>query len=255
LITKVVDNKHAGNLIDLPPEHLERILKQSKSVTFEEIFYIFNILMRTQDNLRRALSSRVVVEVALVKLAQRGNLTSLEEILSRLNKFEQGLGKVNAPIKENSAGSNTGAQIQDSPETVAGNPAPLSEAPSEESGHSWPELLELIKKDKIFVATSLEFGQVVGLDDKMITIAFSEKHNFYKETLEHPENKKVIEEKAKEVFRRPLKIKFILDKNLDAAASEEEQKTAESAKKVSAEPIVQSALKIFQGRISKRFSR
>ncbi|MCQ9208228.1 MAG: DNA polymerase III subunit gamma/tau [Omnitrophica bacterium] len=255
LIAKIVDARHAGELIDLPKEHLERISAEAKDLTFEEIFYIFNILVRTQDNLRRALSSRVVVEVALVKLTQRGNLTSLDEILSRLNKFEQGLGKAGVPLKENYAENNDQEQAQDTSEAALENTRPISEGSSQKSNHSWPDLLEAIKEEKILIASYLEFGHLVGLDDKMITVAFSQKHNFYKETLEQLENKKAIEEKAKEIFQRPLKIKFILDKNLDAAASKDEEEAEESGKKIAAEPIIQSALKIFQGRITKRFSQ
>ncbi|MBU4140875.1 MAG: hypothetical protein KKA80_03165, partial [Candidatus Omnitrophica bacterium] len=116
---------------------------------------------------------------------------------------------------------------------------------------SWLNLLQAIKEEKMFLASSLELGKMAGLVDGVLTVAFPEKYNFYKETMEQPENRKVIEAKAKEVFQRDLKVKFILDKNLQAASSEEEQRSKEAQKKLSSEPIVQSALNIFQGRIVK----
>ncbi len=265
LITKIVGSKSAHNLIDLPGEHIMRTSEQGKSVTLEEIFYIFNVLVRAQENLRRTLSSRVIVEMAIVRLTQRENLSSLEEILSRLTNLEQNLqearGPVNlvspaqepAPSTDNSGEDETQAQIQNDSVSLEHEPRlPTSVPLSEELNNTWANFLQAIREEKMFMASYLEFGQMAGLKDKVLTIAFPEKCNFYKETLERPENKKLIEEKAKEVFGHNLKVRFILDKDFRAQTPEEKQKSQEPPKKTSTEPIIQSALKVFQGRIVKR---
>ncbi|MBN2096919.1 MAG: hypothetical protein JW714_00410, partial [Candidatus Omnitrophica bacterium] len=111
-------------------------------------------------------------------------------------------------------------------------------------------------KEKMFLASSLEFAEISGLNGQVLTIAFPQKFNFYKENLEHPENKKLIEDKAKEVFRQDLRVNFILDKNLrEAAPPVETRKAQEGSLEDSPESsIIQSALDIFQGRIIKRSS-
>ncbi|MBU4141234.1 MAG: DNA polymerase III subunit gamma/tau, partial [Candidatus Omnitrophica bacterium] len=100
LITKVVSGRNAGSLIDLPGDCIGRICEQGKNLTFEELFYIFNVLVRAQENLKRSLSSRVIVEMALVKLTQRENLSSLENILARLTGLEQKLGQASRYCEE-----------------------------------------------------------------------------------------------------------------------------------------------------------
>lgn len=238
LIAKVVDNAGAGGLIDLPQDFVSRISEQAKHLTIEELFYIFNVLVRAQENLRRTLSSRVIVEMAVVKLTQRENLSSLQKILSRLTRLEQNLGEATpGPLEEPSL-----------IEPVKNNPSSAKPLP-EDQNHKWSALLQAIGEEKMFVASALEQGQMAGIKDKVLTIALPEKYNFYKETLEHPEHKRLVEVKAKEVFGHDLKVRFILDKNV-AATPEKKQKPEDTSEKgLSTEPMIQSALKMFQGRI------
>ena len=258
LVSKILSGKDRDTLIDLPKEQLMRISEQGRDLSLEEIFYIFNVLVRAQESLKRALSSRVIVEMAIVKLTQREKLSSLQEILKGLNSLEQNLSEVKTsgqdnpdnpdnPGKDklkaqvrNNPGQNSPAHFADKPETSSN---------SEELNHSWSDFLQAVKEEKMFVASSLEFGQMAGIKGKVLTIAFPEKYNFYRETLEHAENTKLVEAKAKEIFKRDLKVKFILDKNLEAASSEEKVTSEESQEKAAAEPIIKSALKLFQGRI------
>ena len=245
LIAKTMTGEGATNLIELPGDYLKRISEQAKNLTIEEIFYIFNVLVRAQENLKNALSSRVIVEMAIVKLAQRENLSSLESILTRLANLEQNLGEPN-PKKGNPMDSKVFAQEPPvSEEPVSTKPV------SEKSSPAWSDLLQAIKEEKMFLSSCLEFGEMDALNDKVLTIAFPKEYNFYKETLEHPENKNFIEAKAKEVFKHDLSVKFILDNSLPAENSTEKQSPDQSEKAL-AEPIIKSALKMFQGRIIKR---
>jgi len=240
LVTKIVGSNNSRNLIDLPQERLARISEQGKGLSLEEIFYVFNVLVRVQEGLRSALSSRVLVEMGIIKLTQRENFSSLEEILSRLAALEQRLGKAKVPVENNPGPS----QFEAEPE--------FPQTPSGGLNENWRSLLQEIKKEKMFVATALEMGESRGIKDKVLTVAFSEKHNFYKESLEHSENKELIEAKAKKVFGDDLEIRFILDKNLGTETAQERQRLSQVSKKASAAPIIQSALKIFGGRIVKK---
>ena len=249
MITKI-SSKNLSNLIELPADFVQRISAQGTELSFEEIFYIFNVLMRAQGNLRRALSSRVIVEMAIVKLTQRENLSSLEAILTRLAKLEQDLAGQNCPQEQPRQDSQQ--QPQQDPQKEQANPAPAAVSVSPEGTHSWPAFLAALKEEKMFLASSLELAEMRSLKDSFLTIAFPEKYKFYKETMEHAENKKIIEAKAKQVFGQNFRVKFVLDKNLSLASPEEKEAELESEQRASAEPIIQSALKMFQGRIIKK---
>jgi hypothetical protein len=194
--------------------------------------------------------------MAMVKLTQRKNLLSIENILTRLTNLEKKLQK-----GQNFAEENSQHPEQEQEPTISDKPEPLCE----DLHHKWQRLLESVREEKMFVASSLELGKISSLQDKVLTISFPKKCNFYKETLERPENKKFIEKKAQEIFGSDLRVTFVLDKDMPESSVREsyltEQKEisgpkhstkAGATKKASAEPIIQSALKIFHGRIIRR---
>jgi len=242
MVAKTIGEKSAGQLIDLPQEHLKRLIQQSELLSLEEIFYIFNILTRAQESLRRTLSARVIVEMAVVKLTQRENLSSLRDILNRLAKIEQALEK---PVLENNSEENNSEEI------LAQGPVSVSSAElGEELSRNWGAFLQAIRAQKMLVASALELGKAIDLKGNTLSVAFPKNQRFYKETLE--QNKKFIETKGKEIFKRDLKLRVTLDKDLQAASDETKPGSLGPGKKTAAEPIIQSALKIFQGRIIRR---
>jgi DNA polymerase-3 subunit gamma/tau len=249
LITRTISGDAKNSFIDLPGDYVERISEQGKNLTLEEILYIFNVLVRAQEQLKRALSGRVILEMAIVKLTRRGNVSSPEEILKKLGQIEQNLGKAA------SAGCVVkSSPVEDKPEPQIESdslpPAQADEPGREESNHNWPRLLAEIKKEKIFLASFLEYAEMLGVKNGILTIAFTERHNFYKENLDQPENKKVVETKAKEIFGPNVQVKFIIDKNLEPSLNRQEYLPEETED--DHEPIIQSALKMFEGQIIKK---
>jgi DNA polymerase-3 subunit gamma/tau len=253
ILVAKISAKGAGQLIDLPADFLQRIFDQAKDINLEEVFYIINVLVRAQGNLRRTLSARVAVELAVVRVSQRENLSSLEQILKRLDSLEQDPPGSN-PARSHPTRSNPGHKHGSNPghKHAEQEPQqePLNNSAPEELSHSWPDFLQAIREEKMFLASSLEFARLAGLEDKVLTIAFPKKYNFYKENLERAENKKFIETKAKDAFGRGIAVNFILDKE---TPDDSKQKTSgPTAQESAAEPIIQSALKIFQGRIIRK---
>ncbi|NQT00261.1 MAG: DNA polymerase III subunit gamma/tau [Candidatus Omnitrophica bacterium] len=274
LITKTVSSEKLGNFIDLPQDFISRISEQGKTLNFEEVFYIFNILMRAQQNLRMALSSRVIVEMAIVKLTQRENLSSLQAIMERLTQLEQNPGQPaspnlqkagqlkSAPIRHNpSPGHNPAPrnnnESNDQPANEPVNPPagkPVNPPVAEDLNQSWLRLLEVIKDEKMFVASVLEMAEVAGLKDGVLTVAFPRQYNFHQETLDEVENRRFIETKAKEIFGRSLKLEFIARQDTDEETAQARQEPKDPQNKIADQPVIQSAMKIFQGRIIRRAS-
>src|SRR3990167_2713251 len=99
LIAKVGEDPQS--LIDLPKESVERISAQAKSFTSESLLYILSVLANTQDAVRRAISQRIPLELAAIRLTRREDLSSLSSILSRLSEIEKRLeAKGNPPATQ-----------------------------------------------------------------------------------------------------------------------------------------------------------
>jgi len=67
MVAKV--SKADAKLVDLPQEICDRLFQQSQSMSLEEIFTAFNILIATQEMTKRLDSQRIPLEISLVRLA------------------------------------------------------------------------------------------------------------------------------------------------------------------------------------------
>lgn len=272
LIAKSVDQKKAEQFIDLPKERIVNINKQAKALSLEELFYIFGLLTHLQENLRGALSARVLLEVAIIKLTQRANFSSLDNMLKRLADLERALTESDTFSSNDVFTKTTPLPVKNKLKVSSSteNKTTKDEHSSnlqEEIWRNWPTALKAIKSEKMFVASALEFAKVRQIDELTLGISFAEKHTFYQETLDEPDNKRFVEAKLKEIFKRNLTIKVSLDKNLTGSKNQDDYieeelsvdeeggadvNSASALKKPSSDAIIKSALKIFDGRIIRR---
>lgn len=124
---------------------------------------------------------------------------------------------------------------------------------------AWPRLLQIIKNKKISIASYLLEGEIIGVKGSLITLGFAKKFNFHKEVLEHTNNKRFVEDIAFEVFGQKIQLEFATLEEPEAPAEgsddssklnvAEEELEREAKKDVFDEPIIQSAMEIFDGKV------
>lgn len=183
-----------SKLIDLPQEICDRLLQQAQNFTLEEIFGAFNILVNTQEMSKRLDSLRIPLEISLVKLAhdKRGSKPKLS---------------VNPAIKTETMGANPSpAKENKEPEAVS-NSTSLDNIKEE-----WRNIIDALGRVKMSVATYLNGGSPIKLENNVLTISFPKNYSLYKESLERKENKAIIEKTLSQIFNSGLKINFILSK-------------------------------------------
>jgi DNA polymerase-3 subunit gamma/tau len=257
LITKAAAASDLEILIDLPKEIISRISEQAKSFTNETLLYILTVLMNAQDEVRRAISQRIPLELAAIRLTKRDDILSLTTILDRIEKLEKKIG--GAPVSEK---SDTKSMIK--PVKAEGKkenievdieivPAHASAASRDLSFELiceiWPNLLRGILSKKMSVALFLQPGQPLKLEEKVLTIAFSKEHKFHKEALESNGNRKMIESALKEILKHEIKIDMKVVEALEKKVSVEDLMQEERREET--HEVVRSALEIFGGNLKK----
>ncbi|MCX5686821.1 MAG: hypothetical protein NTW09_05135, partial [Candidatus Omnitrophica bacterium] len=128
---------------------------------------------------------------------------------------------------------------------------------------SWKSVIDYIKDRKISVASYLQEGYPLSLENNLLSIAFPKDLKFHKEALETPDNKRLIEEALKAVLKSGLRVSLVLVETVDTkrrATAEKypeegegrdglsEEPGAEEKKDV--DPIVKAALEMFGGSIA-----
>lgn len=264
LIAKVGEDLES--LIDLPKESIEHISAQASSFTNESLLYILAVLANTQDAVRRAISQRIPLELAAIRLTRREDLSSLSSIFNRLSELEkklEGTGKTEAKggshasqphtydshheEKRNPEKNLSRTEEQFTVGVGVRNPVDVS---FERICEIWPTLLRGITSKKMSVAIFLQAAQPLKLEEKVLTIAFARESRFNKEALEANGNRKVIENSLNEILNQDLRVDFKMVEVLEKKVAVEEPLYEEHREET--HEVIKSALDIFGGNLKKK---
>jgi len=212
------------SLLDLPEEAIEEVYHQAEGFSLEEDLYILNLLSKTRLTMKRSSLPRIPLEMALVKLAKRDAMISLEELVERLEALEKGM---DPPHQEENA------PLRDTTE-----PVPLSLARIEAEWHS---LVQRVESKKKSVGIFFREGKPVSFENNLLTVAFHAKHKFHRETLESQSNRKLIEETLSESLKQKIRIDF----------ETVQEETPPQKETPSHDPIVKFSIDAFNGNVVK----
>lgn len=217
MVAKV--SKADAKLVDLPQEVCDRLLNQSQSLSLEEIFIAFNILVTTQEMTKRLDSARIPLEISLVRLAYSKSNSISSKIEPKIVKSLE--EKVEQPVQEKI-------------ENIASQSPVVS---LENIKNVWDNIINNLAKIKMSVSTYLSEGELAKVQGSLVTVAFPKNCSLHKEALERKENKEIIEKMISELCNADLKINFILvaeiKRDTDARSN----------------PFIKSALDMFGGRV------
>jgi DNA polymerase-3 subunit gamma/tau len=208
--------------------------KQAEGGTLAELELMLRTLQQVEGEMRRTSQPRIVMEMALVRLAEIRHLQGLGEILERLTALEarlSGGGGSAAPASQLSlfqAVPVAGAQSPPAsgrtlPDRIhATPPSPRGAGPREvvraapeapfppdlaDAASDWSATVERLRGRKR-LASVLAAVQPVGLEGDRLTLGVANGNAFIRDTLEEPETRRLIAETAGETFGRRLRIEY-----------------------------------------------
>jgi DNA polymerase-3 subunit gamma/tau len=261
-----------SSLVDLPDNHIARLKEQLKNFEIDELLYMFYTIQTTANAIKRSEVSRFLVEASLIKLSLRGEVMPLSEIMDKIASLEANIGKNSnfrseperaeeKPQAVEEPLGNASKEIESIKDEATVNPHTAGTPTPEKVKETWPKILQVIKNQKISIASYLLEGEVMKVDSSAITLGFYKKFNFHKEALERANNKKFIEKIASDAFGYKVKIEFVILEDSEASLTQsgstskvnaaEEELERESKKEAFDEPLIQSAIEMFKGKIVK----
>lgn len=220
-----------AGLIDLPQDICAKLLEQSHAFSLEEIFSAFSLLANTQEMTKRLESTRIPLEIALVKLCHDKKETRHQA--AAVKKDEPPAKSHHLPPPK--------AQAAPAPEPEP-DPPPASDTPPgillDDVKNTWKNIIDNLSAIKMSVATYLNEGTPLKIEKSTLTVAFPKSHSLHKEALEEKANRSLIEKMVEDFLRVRLRVNFILSE--EAAVPEKED-----------DPLLRSALNAFKGRVVK----
>ena len=118
-----------SDLIAAPPDQRLRLARAAEAFTEEDLTRYFQILLATDDDLRRKPDPRLHLEMGLLRLVNAARLAPLEELLAELNS-EAGAKRPASPAPSRGAAAAAGAAAPQPsfPGRAAATPAPVPTA-------------------------------------------------------------------------------------------------------------------------------
>ncbi len=266
----------ATELIELPESTVKELKKQAEHFSVEELFKIIGILTETVDLVRKSISARIPLEIAVAQMTRikGGNPGPALHPSSDDGAGGPAVTRKPGPEKpapaENGSGDDPGGSSASflSQEPGGLRKEPGSSAPDagqvaaystatktceltlHEVREKWPVVLENIKKEKLTTSAFLMEGRPIDISEGKMAVAFNEDASFHRDSCNQSRDKKLIETVLEKVFRTKFKLHCVDDptprkKEEKHVESQEEGRKKELREKVSKEPIIKKAMEIF----------
>ncbi len=251
MIAKETDNYK--ELIDASDESLKTIKRQSEQFSGEDLLYIFSLFSKIQSEMESYPIKRIPIEMVLIKLTREGGIVKIGDLIEELKKL-----------------TNTSIDIEERPKSVVklkDNPADLEISPDnpdennnlnqEEFKSIWQKACQRIKEIKTPVGLYISEGKPVRLEGNLLTIGFYPGFSFHKENLEDEANRKIVEDTFSNLLNKKMKVNFI---DFPKKPTDEQKKTTQESTRrdnpqPKTNPIIDSAIKLFDGLIIKKEDR
>ncbi|MFN7170679.1 MAG: DNA polymerase III subunit gamma/tau [Candidatus Omnitrophota bacterium] len=266
LLGKVMKKESLKNILEFSEEELTRILQSAEGFSYEELFYILQVLTHTQEMAKRAISTRLSIEMALIKITQRAELGSLEDLMQRIEELKRNISSMEK--EETLPSKETQSFILDKPlsdkiisdkaeETKSDTPENAQEKITLEKIQTiWEGFVNEIKKLKMHLGIYLSEATLISLENNTLTLGFTKDKNLHKETLEKITTCRIIEKELQKITGLPIKLNFITlkeeklpsDGEKNSENSSEDKASFESGEEIK-DPLIEKLMKTFGGTI------
>lgn len=216
VLTKVVAG--AEGITEMSQEDWSKLQEQTGNVSRETLQRLLEILMAEEETMRRTQSPRLVLEMALTRMAHLAPLIPIDEILARMASLERSLTSGAVATGENSEVQSRPVTEIKGPGDSGENPAAVREqavtgygsgekASAAKGDDSWEGFKAFVKQSNPPLWSKLDHGQMLARENDRLTVGFPKTYIFFEDIEKH--QKEALSELARSFFQRPdLEIKI-----------------------------------------------
>ncbi len=244
-VAKVTD---ATLLPDLPGEEQALLRRQAERIGLDDCDRAFRVLLATDEEVGRSPYPKLVLEMALIKLAATPAIVPIDDLLTRIDELEMRLrqpGAASAAATQPRSGREPqAAPVRERPvatpnaeleATPAPQPAPTTPPPAAEPTQ-WDAFVAFVGRERATLAHHLGQCEPARLDARGLDICAPK--GFYYDYLSRADHTKELEELARRFFNSPLSVTL----SAAAVANGRVNKDAESRPDRSGAELTDAAL-------------
>ncbi len=266
-----------SDLITATPEQRPKLAAAAATFTEEDLTRVFQILLQTDDDLRRKPDPRLHLEMGLLRLVNATRLAPLEELMAELKRGPAGTAGASAPPARKAgapmalaaaaaAGAPAGARgsgdaarapLDDSRASgaaPAGTPSAVARAAQRLDGIESAQVEAIksaIQTQQKFLGELIEHASRWELDGGEMRLYFPAESRAFADLLQARDPMEKLRTITSKVLGRPLRVCVKLDSAAPASAPARMLAgTQELRAQFERDPIVRAMLQRFGGRIS-----
>jgi DNA polymerase-3 subunit gamma/tau len=274
-------SQHPEGLMELPEEDVELFKKQAGKFQFDQLNYLFSLLLKGEQEIAQSTFPRTMLEITLIRMATLRPILPIDEMMKKLEALENKELPKGGWDKRTSSASGRVIHSEE-PERAEGQeevPSKKQEKIGEEkvfekkedlkmeerfSGvpskiweETWKGLVDFTRARNPILGSFMTLGNLVHLSEERIEIGF-EKDSFHYERMLEKENRSQLESVCHEYLQKKTKV-VVSPLNQGTGAKgrvvfskgettrNEWDKGLE--KREEEDPIIQEALRLFNGKI------
>jgi DNA polymerase-3 subunit gamma/tau len=249
LLVKITSGE--GSLLDLSDHEVTELTGQARSSSRETLQRLLDVLMAGEEEMRKSLNPRLVLEFVAVKMAWQEPLIPVDEILSRMEGIERRLGQGAltarpAPEKTYTPPPERTVIEKGTDEPVVREPAPQG------SEENWYGFKQFVKRKNQPLWAKIEPGKLLAFGKGVLTIGFPKGYLFLDFFDEQPQREK-LEEMAREFFSQPVTLSVETidngpgEANGPARNGPNQNRANQVRREALNHPLLQKVMDVFEG--------
>lgn len=244
--------------IDLPPDEISLLKGLSGKTSAPELHRMFSLWYGVADGIARSPFPKMLLEVGLIRLCRVGAVKNVEDVIARIDAVigNESLGREPKPHPRQEAvlqrpempkGQTPGEGIEaKTSESVSLSFEPAGSPADAEAEKKWQEFMRWVVVQKPQVASILQHGVLVGIDDGIVKLSFN--NPLYADMLSEDARKVQVEGFFESFFKR--KMSLAVGKNADApVGGEQARKKKELMREALGNDIVRKAADVLNARL------
>lgn len=203
------------SILDLTKEHIERLKNESSKYSLDNLKYIIRELSRADVDMKWHQNSRLVLEVALLNILDRGwepneqQATPLRQMAGQIPNLKQADG-LQLTAYDQKLKMNSEMEKQKS-EEIHTEDLSVNRENIILIKNNWPGIMNKMKEKSLFGFVSLQEAEPCQIDEKgYLVLSFKKGYSFHKSRIEQKANKDAIESSIKEIISLDVPIKCLL---------------------------------------------
>ncbi|SJZ41690.1 DNA polymerase III, tau subunit [Trichlorobacter thiogenes] len=250
-----------GEILDLAEAELEELRQQAGEQSAADIQRRLTLLVKAEGEMAHASFPRLLLEMALLKMANLQPVLPIQQLLDRIKHLETGIAQTTPELWSAPATAQQSTPRNIAPprqEAAAASVAPAPVAPAGGVGGGWERFVTFCLEQKPALGALLEHGSPLAYAPDRIEIGFPE-GSYYLTSLQDVDNKKAVDALAALYMHQPTVVKVVSITAAGDGASpcslaekkkhDEEQRRDSIQREVNEHPVVQEALRVLGGEI------